>query len=706
MNIKEKRISVVTVLSVLLLSVLTAFSFVFPRAKAETAESSNVILYAYEDFASVGTVETSLTSVSYGGTFTIPETHNGKVFSGYDYEISFDPDFIVNITSDSGSRDVVFTISLTADSQYREDKEEWDRIGQSAQEVATIFSSLVELKAYYLTVVPEEVLALSGQSLDSYRGAVTIGNNMDGNTFTGYLFYSQGNNYDLYMEKEKYSSVEGYFLDNNKENVTVTVDVPGFDFASSLDFTESYGNIMLMLDSADYNCENLKQKGLEITFIYERIYSYVTFEYLSVAGWTETKPVKYFYGETPVFEDSLHLNYGVKFLGWDKEITPVKLAEPVKYTARYEFPKVKFWEVDGTYNEITLDYDFLPEEALYKSFAKSVNDIATTHVKIEDYEDFENRRDFWFVYQSDTAISHTIDTELTLEAISIKLKDKQNNYYTILDEYYTSASFSEKAGFWINCLNFAFTHPIKNLSMIFDPKNPGSWEPFVKTYYIDLYYEEPDNYELVYLYYFSADLEKGGSADFVYKEYEQSTLTLNFETNNEYLKSLIDGKTYEVKSGFTLEKGCYFLIEMKRVWTEGLGIVTTSQYDKEFAGTYAAVINSKFRVKNFAGEVEWNEQLASDAAQAMTIEIKLYVGEGENYEDNYTATIEFYDVQVYKERENTPGETAEGIIDKLQTFFGDAWKWVKIVFWVVVALIVVVIVVKVLRFLFGTNRRR
>lgn len=169
---------------------------------------------------------------------------------------------------------------------------------------------------------------------------------------------------------------------------------------------------------------------------------------------------------------------------------------------------------------------------------------------------------------------------------------------------------------------------------------------------------------------------------------------------------MIDGKTYEVKSGFTLEKGCYFLIEMKRVWTEGLGIVTTSQYDKEFAGTYAAVINSKFRVKNFAGEVEWDEQLASDAAQAMTIEIKLYVGEGENYEDNYTATIEFYDVQVYKERENTPGETAEGIIDKLQTFFGDAWKWVKIVFWVVVALIVVVIVVKVLRFLFGTNRRR
>ena len=216
--------------------------------------------------------------------------------------------------------------------------------------------------------------------------------------------------------------------------------------------------------------------------------------------------------------------------------------------------------MDGTYNEITLDYDFLPEEALYKSFAKSVKDIATTNVKIEDYSDFENRRDFWFVYQSDTAISHTIDTELTLEAISIKLKDKQNNYYTILDEYYTSASFSEKAGFWINCLNFAFTHPIKNLSMIFDPKNPDSWESFVKTYYIDLYYEEPDNYELVYLYYFSADLEKGGSADFVYKEYEQSTLTLNFETDNEYLKSLIDGKTYEVKSGFTLEKGCYFLI--------------------------------------------------------------------------------------------------------------------------------------------------
>ena len=104
--------------------------------------------------------------------------------------------------------------------------------------------------------------------------------------------------------------------------------------------------------------------------------------------------------------------------------------------------------------------------------------------------------------------------------------------------------------------------------------------------------------------------------------------------------------------------------------------------------------------------MEWNEQLASDAAQAMTIEIKLYVGEGENYEDNYTATIEFYDVQVYKERENTSGETAEGIIDKLQTFFGDAWKWVKIVFWAVVALIVVVIVVKVLRFLFGANRRR
>ena len=199
----------------------------------------------------------------------------------------------MNITSDSGKRDVVFTIILTSGSQYREDKEEWDRIGQSAQEVATIFSSLVELKAYYLTVVPEEVLALSGQSLDSYRGAVTIGNNMDGKTFTGYLFYSQGNNYDLYMEKEKYSSVEGYFLDKNKENVTVTVDVAGFDFASSLDFTESYGNIMLMLDSADYNCENLKQKGLEITFIYERIYSYVTFEYLSVAGWTETKPVKY-----------------------------------------------------------------------------------------------------------------------------------------------------------------------------------------------------------------------------------------------------------------------------------------------------------------------------------------------------------------------------------------------------------------------------
>ena len=79
---------------------------------------------------------------------------------------------------------------------------------------------------------------------------------------------------------------------------------------------------------------------------------------------------------------------------------------------------------------------------------------------------------------------------------------------------------------------------------------------------------------LLYTSYFSADLEKGGSADFVYKEYEQSTLTLNFETDNEYLKSLIDGKTYEVKSGFTLEKGCYFLIEMKRVWTEGLGIVT------------------------------------------------------------------------------------------------------------------------------------
>lgn len=46
------------------------------------------------------------------------------------------------------------------------------------------------------------------------------------------------------------------------------------------------------------------------------------------------------------------------------------------------------------------------------------------------------------------------------------------------------------------------------------------------------------------------------------------------------------------------------------------------------------------------------------------------------------------------------------LLDILKRIFGDAWKWVKIVFWVVVALIIVVIVVKVLRFLFGTNRRR
>lgn len=131
-------------------------------------------------------------------------------------------------------------------------------------------------------------------------------------------------------------------------------------------------------------------------------------------------------GETPVFPvDEVNNYHGVAFKRWEPAITPVASTDPVDYTAVYGNPTLTVTDsATGETHTETLKYDYIDEDLLLSNFTKDFKDIGSIQAMSVADCAFVNRRDFWYVQQSDSATVHTINTNLTLEAISFKFRKR------------------------------------------------------------------------------------------------------------------------------------------------------------------------------------------------------------------------------------------------------------------------------------------
>ena len=56
--------------------------------------------------------------------------------------------------------------------------------------------------------------------------------------------------------------------------------------------------------------------------------------------------------------------------------------------------------------------------------------------------------------------------------------------------------------------------------------------------------------------------------------------------------------------------------------------------------------------------------------------------------------------------DNPAGNWLSDLLKLCQRIFGGAWKWIKIVFWVIVGLVVLALVVRIIRFISGLFQKR
>ena len=115
--------------------------------------------------------------------------------------------------------------------------------------------------------------------------------------------------------------------------------------------------------------------------------------------------------------------------------------------------------------------------------------------------------------------------------------------------------------------------------------------------------------------------------------------------------------------------------------------------------------------------MEYDKELANNLELALTSVIYLYTEKlTPDYNGEYTATIDFTDLTIIQpDRTDNIGSAEDNAGDKISGWWndvkdklGNTWKWVKIVFWIVVGIIVVVLVIRIVSFVISliTPRRR
>ena len=418
---------------------------------------------------------------------------------------------------------------------------------------------------------------------------------------------------------------------------------------------------------------------------------------------------------------SLGKYHDVAFAGWSPAITTVTSADSKTYTAIYIDPFLRYTDETGEEQIFNFEYGYLDETVLFDSFGSSIEDIGTEDVTIESYVPFENRKDWWFTQVSTSSVPHDIDTNLTLEAISYKIREKGTNHMydlfdmnkllalpgTDLSAYmalnqdminYILGDFSEFATVMSICLS-PFNDDPRLIARVNDWK-----DKFLYTYYFDKYIEQPDEYELVYVYYYSSDLPSQSQATFTYTEFNQSTLAVKVTSTDKTLAKLLPKTSYLIDSSYTLEDGCYFVLNMQRLWNVHCGLVTGNQYKNNdlFEDTFAGVYNARFRVLDWTGEVVYDQATAEDLNTALESKVYLYTNSfDETKPENYTVTIEFYDSEQIKAKEKTPGSSVKETLDNIAEGTATAWEYVKIALIVIGSILGLALIVWVIRFIFN-----
>lgn len=340
---------------------------------------------------------------------------------------------------------------------------------------------------------------------------------------------------------------------------------------------------------------------------------------------------------------------------------------------------------------------------------------------------FTNREDFWFMQRSDSSTVHTIDTNLTLEAISFQFWKKGTDVYLSFKNAKELHGSTEVS---INWLSYKYdkawrpnsdlpwylklptamvTGVLKWIAPVDDEKLR---EDFIEKYYPDAVLQAPDEYDLVYVYYYSMDLaESGDKATFEYKDnYKKSVLKV---------KNNLDDTVTEYPFSYDKDRGCYFVLPMDLYW-QSMNKVSSAHAASlgGDAAVVAEVSDARFSVSGFDGSVEYDKDQANNLKKALTSVVYLYTDKlTPDYNDEYTVTIEFTDYTIVHD-DNT--DNIGTVIDKfgnnvsnwwngLKDKLGGAWKWVKIVFWIVVGIIAAVLVIRLVTFiisLVAPRRRR
>lgn len=454
------------------------------------------------------------------------------------------------------------------------------------------------------------------------------------------------------------------------------------------------------------DCEELEAKlfhyfKFSLRFNASNISSLVTFLYQSSGDLWSDYTQLYYFGDTPTFPESFKHWNRVFFRGWSPEIAPVTTSEPVTYTAQYEYPSILVKQADGTTTRQYLKYDYIDESLLFNDFTDSVDDVASTNVTLGELVNFRNRKDFWYWQTADTETKHTIDTNLTLEAISFRLKNKETGTLYRLEsarEYEKEVS----GGFWGELVYAwkAVKHTFENWGESFlaamqtlftgekDLQDEQTMD-FLYEYYPAFAQEAPDHYELVYMYYYSVDLKEqieNGTVEDGYFDYEDtykdSVLTV---TNN------INGIGYSVTNSYSLEKGNYFVLDMARYW-QSMGYITKEQFVEDYSAV--RILNAKYRITTDHGEVVYDTSLAADLQQALTTVVYYYTGDYHpNYADSYSLTVTFYDVTVYKEADKVLPEQIKDWLQPVLDFFSKVGAWFKKYGWWILAAVLAVPVI-------------
>lgn len=480
---------------------------------------------------------------------------------------------------------------------------------------------------------------------------------------------------------------------------------------------ETASDILFNMYSFSWNMKDPDKVSAPITLIYKTDPN-TSFEYTEF----------FFVGETPQLPDALFMSnyHKIAFSRWDPELVPVASASPLTYTDIYENPTVSVKNADGTITEQTLTYRYIDETLLLRNFTDEFKDIGSIQpLSVADCA-FTNRRDFWFMQRSDSSTVHVIDTNLTLEAISFQFRKKGTDTYLSFKNaielhgshevrvnwfsyrYLGKNAFKENTPWYLKLPTAMSSSVLKWVAPVDDEK---MLENFVERYYPDAVLQAPDEYDLVYVYYYSVDLaESGEKATFEYKDdYKSSVLKV---------KNNLDNTVTEYPFSYDKDRGCYFVLPMDSYW-KSMNKVSSARSDSLGGADFvkAEVSNARFRISDFDGTVEYDKELAKNLDYALTSVVYLYTEKMDpDYADEYTATVEFYDYTViHADDTNNIGTAIDKLANNVSNWWtnlkdklGNAWKWVKIVFWIVVGIIAAVLVIRIVSFVISliAPRRR